>query len=368
MILKLILKSIKNSFRNLGKIYLLLIVSQFISVISIFFVYGIFTSYSVKMQELDIDSYIIGTQFEGGDIGTLRECLPEIMDQIGRKLDFIFISGSTEEWMISMHTDYHNETYTQADAIMENIKVKEGRNLTDEDALNENKVAFISGSHSQYTVGDMVNIAGVEFEVVGTDVRGFGDDDIEIAFTSCPDNVDLFLVYFNFEQLPTQKDYDCIKNTFKGVFGDDVTIDEFQLQDQETIISYRTTIIISIAIGLVSALNTCLLYGYIISQRQKQMAIYGIVGASKGLRLVMNELEIMLVDIVVVLMGFVMFRFGFEDVIAMVYESSVELYSIKAYLIMMAMYVACILVFTTVLLTIMNRDKLTDMVRRTKND
>lgn len=366
MILKLILKSIKNSFRNFRKIYLLLIVSQFISVISIFFVYGIFTSYSVKMQELDIDSYQIGTQFEGGDIGTLRECLPEIMDQIGRKLDYFWVSGITDEWMISMHTESHNETYTLADSVMENFEATGGSTLTHEDAANKNNVVFVASA--EYKPGDKLNIAGTEFEVVGVNENGHRDDVIYIPFSSCPAEVNLHLVYFNFEKLPTQKDYDCIKNTFKSVFGDDVTIDEFQLQDQETIISYRTTIIISIAIGLVSALNTCLLYGYIISQRQKQMAIYGIVGASKGLRLMMNELEIMLVDIVVVLMGFVMFRFGLEDVIATVYESSVELYSMKAYLIMMAMYVACIFVFTTVLLIIMNRDKLTDMVRRTKND
>ena len=365
MILKLILKSIKNSFRNFRKIYLLLIVSQFISVISIFFVYGIFTSYSVKMQELDIDSYKIGTQFEGGDIGTLRKCLPEILEQIEPRLERVWVSGSSDGMMISMHTEYHDGTYIQASEIVGNSEVLLGRMLTDEDTINANKVIY-SHENVVHKPGDIITIAGTEFEVVGVDEKDVSG--ISIPYTACPDDVNLYVVYFNFEQLPTQKDYDCIKNTFKGVFGDDVTIDEFQLQDQEAIISYRTTIIISIAIGLVSALNTCLLYGYIISQRQKQMAIYGIVGASKGLRLMMNELEIMLVDIVVVILGFVMFRFGLEDVIATVYESSVELYNMKAYLIMMTMYVACILVFTAVLLTIMNRDKLTDMVRRTKND
>lgn len=366
MILKLILKSIKNSFRNFRKIYLLLIVSQFISIISIFFVYGIFTSYSAKMQELDIDSYQIGTQFDGGNIGTLRECLPEIMDQIGRKLDYIWVSATSDGFLISMHSEYHSGKYTPADLVLENGEAIAGRTLTYEDAVNENKVIY--SDNAEHKPGDSLNIAGTEFEIIGVNGIYNRSDTISMPFNSCPDDVDLHLVYFNFEQLPTQKDYDCIKNTFKNVFGDDVHIDEFQLQDQEAIISYRTTIIISIAIGLVSALNTCLLYGYIISQRQKQMAIYGIVGASKGLRLMMNELEIMLVDIVVVIMGFVMFRFGLEDVIATVYESSVELYSMKAYLLMMAMYVACILVFTMVLLTIMNRDKLTDMVRRTKND
>ena len=365
MMLTLVLKSIKNSFQNFRKIYLLLIISQFISVISIFFVYGIYTSYSVKMQEVDIDSYQIGTMFEEGDLGTLRECLPEILEQIERKLERVWVSCSSDGFMISLHTEYHNGKYTQAGLIIDNSDVMQGRMLTDEDTINANKVIY-SHMPKEHKAGDKLTIAGTEFEIVGVDEKNMRD--ISMPYTSCPDDVDLFLVYFTFEKLPTQKDYDIIKNTLKGVFGDDVTIDEFQLKDQETIISYRTTMMISIAIGLVSALNTCLLYGYIISQRQKQMAIYGIVGASRGLRLMMNELEIMLVDIAAVLVGFVVFRFGLQDMIIEIYESSMELYSTKAYLIMMALYVVCIFVFTTVLLAVMNRDKLTDMLRRTKND
>ena len=365
MMITLIFKSIKNSFRNFRKIYLLLIVSQFISVMSIFFVYGIFTSYSVKMQELDIDSYTIGTVFDDGDVGTLKECLPEIIEQIGLKMDYIYVTGVSEEYRISMYTEYHNKTYILADLVKEKSEVKEGRALTYEDAVNENKVIY-SQFTEEHKTGDSLNIAGTEFEIVGVDKKDVAT--IIIPFNACPDEVGVWLVSFNFSQLPTEKDYKIIKNTLQGVFGDKVMIDKFQLMDQEKIISYRTVIIISIAIGLVSALNTCLLYGYIISQRQKQMAIYGIVGASKGLRLMMNELEIMLVDIAVVIMGFVIFRFCFQDMIAMVYESSVELYSLNAYLIMMVVYITCILVFTSILLAIMNRNKLTDMLRRTRND
>lgn len=365
MIITLVLKNIKNSFQSFRKIYLLLIVSQLISVISIFFVYGVYTSYSAKMQELDVNSYTIGTVFDEGDIGMLKECLPEIMEQMGRKVDYLFISATTEEQLICMYTEYHSGSYTVADTVSKNDILVSGRQLSHEDEKNESKVIYSMGGE-KHKVGDKIDIAGVEFEVVGVD--GKKARSIMIPFSSCPDDVSLWQLIFNFEQLPTEKEYKVIKNKLESVFGDRVTIDEFQLKDQETIISYRTTIIISIAIGLISALNTCLLYGYIISQRQKQMAIYGIVGASKGLRLMMNELEIMLVDIAVVIMGYVIFRFGLQDMITRIYESSVELYSINAYLIMMVMYVICIFVFTIFLLMVMNRDKLTDMLRRTKND
>ena len=366
MIITLVLKSIKNSFRNFRKIYLLLIISQFVSVISIFFVYGIYTSYSAKMQELDIDSYRIGTSYdESCDIGTLKECLPNIMEQMRSKVDYLFISGTTDELLICMYTECHGGSYTLADIVSKNNILAEGRQLSNEDEGNENKVIYSMGGEP-YKVGDRLNIVGTEFEVVGVDEKRVRS--IIIPFRSCPNEVSLWQLNFIFEQLPTERDYMLIKNTLESVFGDKVTLDEFQLKDQETIISYRTTIVIAVAIGLLSALNTCLLYGYIICQRQKQMAIYGIVGASKGLRLMMNELEIMLVNIAVVIIGFVIFRFGVQDMITKVYENSIELYSVHAYLLMMGMYVVCVFVFTVLLLTIMNRNKLTDMLRRTKND
>lgn len=364
MIFKIVVKNIQNAFKSCRKIYLLLIISQLVSVISIFFMYGIYGSYTAKMQELDINSYTIGACFEEGNIGTLKKCLPEILNKISSKLDYVFISGFSEEMMISMYTEYHGGKYTLAELVTRDNIVKAGRLLTYEDAVYGRNVIY-SHLTNEYSVGDIISIGETQFEVVGVDKRNVRD--IVIPFNSCPDNVELVMCYFNFKKLPTQKDYYAIKNAFENSFRQ-FNIDEFELKDKEEIISYRTIIIISISIGIVSALNTCLLYGYIINRRRKQMVVYGIIGASKRRRLIINVLEVMFINIIVVMTGFAIFRIGLQDVITKVYENSVELYSIKAYIIMALIYILCIFIFTMVLLNIMNRKKLTDMLRRTKND
>ena len=365
MIIELVVKNMKNSFRNFQKIYLLLIVSQLISIVSIFLVYGIYGSFSAKMKELDVNSYIIGTYFEESNIGELKSCMPEILDKIGNKIDYVFIAGGSKQGMISMYTEYHGGKYTLAEIQKEKNLLKEGRTLRYVDAENTEKVAY-SQFTEEHSVGDTIDIEGTQFEIVGVDERSVND--IIIPFNSCPDTVRLSMVFFNFKRLPSEKDYYVMKDTFENTFQERVVIDEFALKDQEEIISYRTIIIISIAIGIISALNTCLLYGYIVTQRRKQMVVYGIIGATKEKRLMINELEIMLVNSIVVIIGFVIFRLGLQKWITTIYENSVELYNTKAYLIMMIIYVLCIFVFTILLLAVMNQEKLIDMLRRTKND
>ena len=63
---------------------------------------------------------MIGSTFdESCDVGMLRVCLSEIMEQIGHKVDYVFISGTSDDWIISMHTEYHGGTYTKKILITE---------------------------------------------------------------------------------------------------------------------------------------------------------------------------------------------------------------------------------------------------------
>lgn len=366
MIINLVIKNIKNSFKNFRKIYLLLIVSQLVSIVSIFFVYGIFASYSEKMTELDMDSYIVNVSFTESTVGELKECLPEILEQIEPKLDYLFVSsGSGNGTMVAMYTEYHDGEYVLKASVKEKNLIREGRTLSDEDVEKESKVLY-SLCPEENKVGDIVNIAGVEFEVIGVDIENL--EGYIIPFNVCPDNSKLYYLSVVFEKLPTQKDYNLIKETLEGTFGINCEIDEFDVKDEEQIISYRTNMIISIAICVISALNTCLLYGYIVSQRRKQMAVYGIIGASQGRILAINEIEIMLVSALTTFAGLAIFKLGLENVITSIYEESTALYSVQAYLIMTAGYIISIFVFTFILLHIMNRDKLVDMLRRKGND
>ena len=161
--------------------------------------------------------------------------------------------------------------------------------------------------------------------------------------------------------------YNAIKKMVTGNFSN-YTMDEFDIKNNDELTSYRTIIAISVSIGIISALNTCLMYGYIISQRRKQMVVYGIIGAARIRRFAISESEMLVFSVTTSLVGVVLFRTIFQSIVLKVYDNSSEIYTVKMYVFMTILYIMCILIFTSVLLAVMNRDKLADMLRRTEND
>lgn len=384
MIIKLALKNMKNSFFEDRKVYLLMLTSQLVAVVSIFFLYGIFSSYSAKMQELDYESYSIHASFSMSKFGTFKECLPQILTPMENRLDYVVVLGSWNEIMISIYTSYDNGEFHSADTIEKNIQmehaVAEGRYLSEEDEALEKTVLYSLRKsessdgdggeifeESMDKVGDRISIGGIEYEVIGVDSRIISGG-VTLPFTSCSDDVNINYVSLLFRELPTQQDYLVFKNGLEDAFGEDVSVDEFALKDEEELISIRSIIVISVTVGVVSALNLCLLYGYIIGRRRKQMAIYGILGASDSICLAIQEMEILLVSIGTAVVSLLIFRVGLQEFLSSIYTVGVSIYGIKAYLVMLSIYLACIFVITWIMLIFTDNEKLSDRIRRTQND
>lgn len=363
MIINLVIKNIKNSILEFHKVYILMLISQFIAIICIFFSYGIYGNYSAKMQELNIDAYTIGTYYENTKVVNIKECLPELLNEFESKLDYVFVGGFWNNTPISMYFEYHNGMYDISETIQDNTRLESGRVISTEDVSSGLNVVYTYRGEMD-EVGDIICINSVDFEVIGVDEVTPGQ--LSIPFTASNNDINVFAVMFNFKELPTQNDYLIIKDAFEGKFGENVLIDEFDIRDEEELISIKSIIIISIAIGIISALNTCFMYGYIISKRRKQMAVYGIIGASERLRLAINELEIIIVSLVIELTGFVLYRCMLQKIITDIYDSNVSLYSFKSYGIMMLIYFICIYSITFVMLKIMNKKKLVEMLRQTR--
>ncbi len=379
MIVKIAWKNIKNSMMEHRRIYLLMLFSQLIAVISIFSVVGIYCSYSAKMQELDIESYSLSAYFTDSQIKNLRECLTEILETEQERLDYVFIAGSWQEQVISMYTSYDGKYHSSSTIWNSHQKFleapnieEEGRFLTEEDVTNGKKVLY---SQRGDPVGSKVEIAGVEYEVIGRSMQHMADgtdapavDDVIIPYTACSDQVKVFAVILNFRELPRQADYTVFKDGLEAAFGDKVEVEEFDILDEDTRISLRSVIVVSLMIGVISALNVCLLYGYIIGRRKKQMAIYGILGATNRICLAIQEMEILLVSVGAELAGFLIFRFVLQKVLVFVYEMEGAIYGQKTYLAIFFVYFACVLAITFVMLLFANREKLTDRLRRAQSD
>lgn len=373
MIAKISLKNIKNLFMNFKSMAVLLFLSQIIAILTVYFVYGVYNSYLASLQTMKKASYTLEAEFDSENtvstMGELKECFETILKEVEDRLDYFYIFPAYGHQLMNIRSEYKNGSFSYSHTVRKNIEMKEGRKMTDEEVKNGDKV--ITGQNVG-NVGDTYKIGNTEYEVVGIDA-GMGLDYepriiIDVSYLACDDAAELQCICLNFSKLPRWSDYLIFRNTLKEKFGERVNIPEFEMMDLEQVISYRSIIIFSLVAGVVAALDTCLLYSYIIGRRKKQMAVFRLVGAGRIRMFLINEIEVMFISIVTTGIGFGLFRLVFENIVTTMYDNTLNVYTTGIYLRMTGIYLLSIFVITSVRMIIYANSNVMELIRRGGND
>lgn len=361
----LVLRNIKNSFRSYRSIYFLLIITQLIAIIILFFVYGIVVSYDLAKKEKQIDQLQIDASFvERVPTAELAEILPEILNDVSGRLDFIYLTGWYEETEtgISFHEEYHDGKFSLSKTVFYAGKLSDGRYMTEEEMNNGSKVMI---GCNVGEIGDTYNIGGEDYKIIGL-VKGgptINSKKVHIPLQSCNDKIKTRNIALMFNQLPTQSDYDVFVSVLEKYYGNNVEFSDFEPLNVDDIIAYNSVIVIALAIGVVAALDTVLVYNYIMKKRKKQIAIYGIEGATRMHQILINEMEVVIITVMTAVIGVIIFRLAIEKTLMQVYEIGISIFSVKVYGIMLLAYLGCILMGTVVLTLINTRKKSLEMRR-----
>lgn len=360
-------KNFKNSFAKNKSIYMLLIASQLVGIMIIFFVYGIYTGYNASLQEIDIDSRQLYADFdyvEDCPLDELRAIIDELYKPFEKYVDYTFLGIADNDGMLCTYYEYREGKFHIASSLMENKKSDDnGRYFDDSEYVRGDKVLF--GSDKE--VGEYLTINGEKFLVIGTRADEHLSHVIEVPVTAAPGDTNLYVLIINFDRLPRQAEYKHFKETLEGTFGDRVNVKPFDVKDMEQLISIKSIITISVIIGVLVALDTVLIYSYIISKRRKDMAIFGIVGAKRRQRFAINQIEIISLSLIVTLIGYGIFRFGLQDFVVEFCDIGVELYNDKVYGIMMLGYLVSVFVITYFATFVNTRKNIVRMLRGSKN-
>lgn len=369
MVIKLSLRNIRNTFKNFKKIFCLLVISQLIAVILIYFAYGIYCNYNESLQEVTIDSYTIMANFseeESSEFGELKECFNDTLLEVEDRLNFFYILASDEDKMINIHNEYHDGKFFISKEVAKNVIISEGYYLSDEDVSNGKNVI---AAHSLGNVDDEVEIAGIKYKIVGI----IEQDDTEtkcldIPYAATPDSVRLRCIILNFKKLPRQSDYVAFKDSLESKFGDKVQVDEFKLKDVEEITSIHSIMIFAIAISVITGVDTCLLFGYIISRRKKQSAVLELVGGKRINIFTICELEVMIISLLDTIIGFIFYKICIEERLQNMYGNAMGVYSRERYLIISVIYLLSILLITSIMVWKHTFYTVKEMLRRATND
>jgi ABC-type antimicrobial peptide transport system permease subunit len=214
-------------------------------------------------------------------------------------------------------------------------------------------------------VGDTYILAGEEFEVIGVLNTAFNPDDVNlhIPLSSVNEEFTSGFVSLFFAKLPTKADYDTFVTVLRSHYGDNVQFSDFEPMNVDDIIAYNSIIILALAIGVVAALDTILVYNYLMKKRKKQMAIFGIEGAKRIHQILINETEVLIITVLTAVTGVTVFRLVIEKILMEVYEIGIPIFSVKVYGIMLLAYIGCIFMGTLVMTVINSRKKVLDMRR-----
>lgn len=346
--------SLKNLWKLIKKrslVLIIIVVSQFAAILSIFFIYGIYMSYNYAKEEIKISSLQIFSHFENDTPPTMKEvksCLEPILDKVEERLDYFYIMGGYDGVVMGIHTEYHDGIYTYSSTVRPNTEasIEDGRLMTDEEIKSGARVVF---GRNVGEVGDTLNFAGVEYQVVGV-FEGMKDDSkaIWIPYTSCSDNAKVRCIALMFKTLPRHSDYKAFCDGLKKAFGDKVLVDDFEIKDMEKLISYNSIILFSVIISLLVALDTALLHSYLIYRRRGHMKVYALTGATRWKLFMINELEPAIVSIITAVLGLLFFRFAIEEKVVGLYEVESQVYTGKIYGLFLGIYLGVVLVVTAV--------------------
>lgn len=355
----LILRNIYNSFKGYRRIYIILIISQLVSVILLMLAYGVFGSFNLSQQEYTINQRSLYAQFNKHQTTEqIKPTLMKMLEEFDGRMNYFVIFGTKDEesgMQLSVYDEYENGQFSYSKYISKNIPLINGRYPT---KYEYNSGAKLVVTTDKYKIGSTIEVLGTEYEIIGNVVsNGANDNRVYVSFNALPSEYKFQWINIVFKSFPTVEDYVFFRLEFESVFGNEVWVEDFEPIDNEEIISMKTMMIICVIIGSISALDTALLYKYIMDKRKKQMAIMGIVGAKRVHRIFINEGEIFVVTLVTTFLGFIIFKFVFEGLVHKVYENIYNIYAPKVYLIMIGLYVAIVMIITLILTIAMSGNK-----------
>ena len=367
----LALRNIKSSFRGYRSIYALLLVSQLVAVIILFFVYGTITSYNIKKEEKRMGETHIYARFEEHvSVISVREILPEILSQMEDRMEYSFIDITSpyDDLEITCIMEYHNGRYSVPSDPFPDDRLVSGRYIDEEEMNDGSKVAFayfdkMSIEEGEiFQIGDTCDLFGEKYEIVGV-IEGGIHPRVTIPLNSCTEDMKTRWVSVTFYEFPTMSDYNIFKDTITRYYGSNATFNDFEPVELDDFISYNSVIALSLAIGVIAALDTILVYNFLMKKRRKQMAVFGIEGATRIQQIGIWEIEILIITILTTLAGVAIFKIGIEDGLLNVYKIRMSIFNIKVYATMLGAYIGCILVGSGLIVAINIRKKVLDMRR-----
>ncbi len=191
----------------------------------------------------------------------------------------------------------------------------------------------------------------------------YKDDEIDITdrafipLTSLPDDLELNMlledtpILLNLNKAVTRSQYNDIQSCLADATQNRAALPPVEFTEVGEIYYYRTVLLISVVIAVLTAINMAILYRYILQRRSSDLAVMRICGCSKVRAIVMYLTECMLVNIPLFALTEIFYHKLIMPRLAKVFENMAGAYSFKIYAAVFLIYLAASLVVMLVMIT-----------------
>ncbi|MBR6044804.1 MAG: hypothetical protein IKP47_04115 [Ruminococcus sp.] len=413
-------KNLKSLIRNEPALFAVMLVTVFSSALLLYFSYGLYMNYNVKLIESNAEYKELtlevneGQRLTKGKLCGFVEALPqELTDNI-----WLFLANArtgsiadhrpvtkelhnelAERYAGSTMTDDEGNSYSFDENLDLSIyngaifyfrfRYRDGGYQyikLGEDVLNDGKT-LISGrfySDEEYNSGAHVAVGvsksdmssevsylfedgkawlwGEQYEIIGT----AGANAIPTPpITAAPDDLEL-MPYLNlgFDTALTKSGYKQLKDTADALLPGMFRFEELSFPDSESVYVYNNIILISVLIAVVSAVNFVMLYRCILKRRSRTLAIMRLCGCSLARAGAACIAECLIIGAPTFAAGLGVFVPLMKSRLSEVFPYIQGAYSARVYAIIFAGYIIVLLVMLTVMVAVNARGSISLVLKK----
>lgn len=328
-----IVYTVKNSLRAKAYIYLLILLTQIISLICVFVCCGLIYNAFTKYKEASFESRCIYADF----INVYDDSLSDEekfgggmrYDQFQKGLDSIKELFENNKANILVHGQIKlGDKYLSVSVFYSGI--------TGSDYQPYDIVATLDG----YSTGDHINIDGTNYRIAAP------SETSAICFPTgenTPPSVVPCDIQIELEHQPTYKECKAITDRIIMLF-DPINIAEPENLKLLDVQMNNTQVALSAVMLIIAALNCGICYSYINDSRRKQFAIYKICGAKSSDCFAVCIAEAVMYMAAGFALAYLIFEYLLKNILTSFYPSIDGVYNAKMYVCVLAAYAVITLV------------------------
>ena len=311
------LQQIKLNFKILickeRAMSLLFVVVQLLSIMTIYFSYGIINHFNTKADATEgiTTKYRFEIHPSADDSQFIRKeelisFFNDIIPVLKNKIQAMFSMGNTEDGITVITSfGYGNNNVTLSPLLDKDVRptLISGR-LFNEDELQDGAYVAVVGN-KLFDGQDSFFIGDNEYKKVGIIEHEAYTKMAFVPYQAMPDNCNK-IAYFSIQltQPLLENEYEDMVFYIKKYIGDKVPIPEFDgIKNPSFTRVYNDLLLVTVILMVVCAFNYCIIYRFILEKRRKNFAISRICGCTRFKAVTMYMIELLTISFVTLGIG-----------------------------------------------------------------